>query len=191
MLDPAPFFCVDFEDGATPDKRFTRAFGATNEDGALRVTDTEDGAYVAQEADPVPHWTVIQLGFTVRPVTLPTDGRLVIARIGQHQTDLECRLDLELNGDVAALGGSGATSATLTWKPRVSETARIVLALEEQTDGGMLRGTVTVDGKQATSAPVMLGCARLPGPPRVLLGRINASGATDLRYDDIVMDGRE
>lgn len=189
-LDPAPFLCVDFDDGSAPGDVFTKAVGATVEEESLRtVSDGTSDAYVEQEADPTPQWTTVELGFALRIDDLAADARTVIARIGQHMTDSECRLELELQPSGITLKG-GAADVKLTKTIAKGKAARVVLTMEAGTDGGKVRGNVTVDGQPAIASPVDLACVAFPGPPRVTLGRITGAGASDLRFDDIVFDGR-
>src|SRR5688500_10137264 len=63
-LDPAPFLCVDFDDGAAPSDVFTRAEGAgvTVEEKALRTqSDGASDAWVEHHADPSPQWSAVEL----------------------------------------------------------------------------------------------------------------------------------
>jgi hypothetical protein len=190
-LDPPPFFCVDFDEAAAPSDLFTKAEGTTVEEKGLRAqTDGTTDAYVEQHADPSPQWSVVELGFSLRIDDQAADARTIIARVGQHMTDSECAVGLELTPAGLTLLG-GAADAKLTKSVAKGKPARIVLSLEAGADGGKLRGNVTVDGQPALAAPVELAsCAAFPGPPRVMLGRISGAGSSDLRFDDVVFDGR-
>lgn len=190
-LSPAPFFCADFDDGAAPDAIFAEVSGAPkNEDQALRVATDGAEAFVAQKTDPSPPWAHIEVGFSLRFEALSNDARITIARIGQHDTDAECRVELELRPDALTLVSGGGDEAALTASPAKGSALRIVVSMDAAEDGGGVAGSVTVDGKAGTAAPLDLGCARLPGPPRVTLGRISGGGSADLRFDDVVFDGR-
>lgn len=189
-LDPAPFFCADFDDDPAPDTVFRTVSGAaTVEDGSLRALSDGADVYVEHDHEPSPQWAVIELGFAVSVEALSSDARMTIARIGQHQTDTECRVELELEPDALTLRGGG-TTAPLTKKLALRTRTRIVLTMDATSDAGSVRATVTVDGQPAVGGPLDLGCARLPGPPRVSLGRIAGAGSGDLRFDDVVFDGR-
>jgi hypothetical protein len=62
-LDPAPFLCVDFDDGVSPSDLFTKVEGATVEENALRAqSDGTTDAWVEHETDPSPQWSVVELG---------------------------------------------------------------------------------------------------------------------------------
>ncbi len=188
-LPSAPFFCADFDDGAPADQVFrTVSGGAKVEQQELHVASDGADAFVEHDADPSPQWTRIELGFSLRIDAASSDARAVLARIGQHQTDTECRVELELQQGGMRLRGGGADAA-LTKKIATGTKARVVLAIDATGDGGSVKGSVTVDGQPAVAAPLDLGCARLPGPPRITLGRMNASGTADLRFDDVVFDG--
>src|SRR5687767_13069860 len=64
-LDPSPFLCVDFDDGAAPADVFTKVEGVTVEDRGLRaMSDGTTDAYVEHETDPSPQWSVVELGFS-------------------------------------------------------------------------------------------------------------------------------
>jgi hypothetical protein len=182
---------VDFDDGVSPSDLFTKVEGATVEENALRAqSDGTTDAWVEHETDPSPQWSVVELGFSLRVDDQSADARTIIARVGQHMTDTECRVELELTPTGISLKG-GAADAKLTKTVAKGKAARVVLSLEAGTDGGKLRGNVTVDGQPALAAPVELAaCAAFPGPPRVTLGRITGAGASDLRFDDVVFDGR-
>lgn len=190
-LDPAPFLCVDFDDGSAPADVFTRVEGAAVvEDKSFRAeSDGANDVFVEHEADPSPHWSVVELAFSLRIDDQAADGRTVIARLGQHMTDTECRVELELQPSGLTLKG-GAADAKLTKTLSKGKAARIVLSQEAAPDGGRLRANVTVDGQPALAAPVELSCGAFPGPPRIALGRISGAGAADLRFDDVVFDGR-
>lgn len=189
-LDPPPFLCVDFDDAPNPSDVFTKSEGVTVTEKGLRAqSDGTTEAWVEHEADPSPQWTTVELGFSLRIDDQAADARTVIARIGQHMTDSECRVELELEPIGLTLKG-GATDAKLTKSIAKGKAARVVLSLESGTDGGGLKANVTVDGQSAVAAPVTLACASFPGPPRVTLGRISGAGASDLRFDDVVFDGR-
>lgn len=190
-LDPAPFLCVDFDDGAAPADVFTKAEAATVEEKGLRTqSDGTTDSYVEHEADPSPQWSIVELGFSLRIDDQAGSARTIIARVGQHMTDSECRVELELTPSALTLKG-GAADAKLTKTIAKGKAARIVLSLEAGADGGKLRGNVKVDGQPALAAPVELAaCASFPGPPRMTLGRISGAGASDLHFDDVVFDGR-
>jgi hypothetical protein len=190
-LDPAPFLCVDFDDGAAPADVFTKAEGTPKvEEKGLRVqSDGATDVYVEHEADPSPQWSVIELGFSLRIDDLATDARTVIARIGQHMTDSECRVELELTPSGITLKG-GAADAKLTKTVAKGKAARIVVTQQGAPDGGKITANVKVDGQAALAAPVELACSTFPGPPRITLGRITGAGTSDLRFDDVVFDGR-
>ena len=191
-LDPQPFLCVDFDDGAAPADVFTKSegAGATVSEKGLRVqSDGATDAYVEHEADPSPQWSIVELGFSLRIDDQAADARTIIARIGQHMTDTECRVELELQPSGHTLKG-GTADAKLTKTITKGKAARVVLSQEAGTDGGKVRANVTVDGQPALAAPVELSCAAFPGPPRITLGRISGAGASDLRFDDVVFDGR-
>lgn len=191
-LEPTPFLCVDFDDEAAPGDVFTKTegAGATVTEKGLRIeSDGTADAWVEHEADPSPQWTVVELGFSLRIDELAPDARMIVARIGQHTTDTECRVELELQPSGLTVKG-GTADAKLTKTIAKGAAARIVVSQEAATDGGKLRANVTVDGQPALAAPVELACAAFPGPPRVTLGRLNGAGASDLRFDDVVFDGR-
>jgi hypothetical protein len=191
-LDPAPFLCVDFDDGAAPGDVFTKTEGAgvTVAEKGLRIeSDGTTDAYVEHQTDPSPQWSVVELGFSLRIDDLATDARTTIARIGQHMTDTECRVELELTPSGITMKG-GTADAKLTKTVAKGKAARIVLSQQAAADGGKVTANVTVDGQSALAAPVELACAAFPGPPRVTLGRITGAGAADLRFDDVVFDGR-
>lgn len=189
-LDPPPFFCVDFDDGTAPSDVFTRVEGATVEDKGLRAESSgTTEAWVEHRADPSPQWSVVELGFSVRIDDQAADARTIIARVGQHMTDTECPVELELAPSGLTLKG-GAADAKLTKTVAKGKTARIVVSQQAGTDGGKVTANVTVDGLSALPAPVELQCAAFTGPPRVMLGRISGAGASDLRFDDVVFDGR-
>ncbi len=190
-LAPAPFFCADFDDGAAPDQVFAAVTGAVKvEDRALHVATDGADAFVEHDADPSPHWTRIELAFSLRVEQTAKDTRAVLARIGQHQADSECRLELEVQESGLRLTGTGVTEAPLTKTVAAGAAARVVLTLDASGDAGAVTGMATVDGQPAIAAPVTLGCASLPGPPRVSLGRVSGAGRVDLRFDDVVFDGR-
>lgn len=189
-LDPPPHLCVDFDDGVAPADVFTRVEGATVEDKALRVqSDGTNDAFVEQHADPSPQWSAVEVGFSIRIDDQAADARTTIARIGQHATDTECRVELELTPSGITLKG-GTADLKLTKTIAKGEAARIVLSQHAAEDGGKVTASVTVDGQPAVAGPVELACAAFPGPPRMTLGRITGAGASDLRFDDIVFDGR-
>ena len=189
-LDPAPFLCVDFDDGAAPADVFTKVEGGAVEEKAFRAqSDGSTDVYVEHEADPTPQWSVVELGFSLRIDDQASDARTTIARVGQHMTDSECRAELELTPSGITLRG-GAAEAKLTKTIAKGKAARIVLSQEAGKDGGKVTANVTIDGQPALAAPVELACAAFPGPPRMTLGRITGAGSSDLRFDDVVFDGR-
>lgn len=189
-LPSEPFFCADFDDGAAADQVFATVSGAPKvEQQALHVVSTGSDAFVEHEADPSPQWTKVELSFSIRIDSLSGDARAVLARLGQHQTDTECRLELEVQPSGLSLIG-GPASAALTKKIATGTKARVVLTVDATSDAGNVKGMVTVDGQPAIAAPIDLGCPRLPGPPRISLGRVTGSGNADLRFDDVVFDGR-
>lgn len=189
-LDPAPHFCADFDDGAAPGDLFTKVEGAKVEEKSLRVqSDGSTDGYVEHEADPTPQWSTIELGFSLRIDDQAADGRTIVARIGQHMTDTECRAELELQPSGLTLKG-GAADTKLTKTVAKGKAARIVLSQKGGADGGKVTANVTVDGQPALAAPVELSCTAFPGPPRVTLGKLGGAGAVDLRFDDVVFDGR-
>lgn len=189
-IDPPPFLCVDFDDGAPPADVFTNAEGGAVEEKAFRAqSDGATNAFVEHETDPSPQWSVVELGFSLRIDDQAADARTTIARIGQHMTDSECRAELELTPSGITLKG-GTADAKLTKSIAKGKAARIVLSQEAGKDGGKVTANVTVDGAPALAAPVELACAAFPGPPRITLGRITGAGASDLRFDDVVFDGR-
>lgn len=190
-LAPAPFFCADFDDGAAPDQVFATVTGAVKvEQQALHVVSDGTDVFVEHDADPSPQWSRIELGFSLRLQATAKDTRAVVARIGQHQADDECRLELEVQQSEVRLTGTGATEAPLTKPLSPGAAARVVLTLDASGDAGAVKGMVTVDGQPAIAAPVTLACTSLPGPPRVSLGRVSGAGTLDLRIDDVVFDGR-
>lgn len=189
-LDPPPFLCVDFDDGAAPADVFTRVEGAAVEDKALRAqSNGTTESWVEHQTDPAPQWSVVKLGFSVRVDDQAADARTIIAHVGQHMTDSECPVELELTPSGLTLKG-GAADAKLTKTVAKGKAARIVITQQAGTDGGKITASVTVDGQPALAAPVELACTAFPGPPRVVLGRISGAGASDLRFDDVVFDGR-
>jgi hypothetical protein len=190
-LPQAPFLCVDFDDGAAPAEVFTSASGASNDNGSLRVvSDGVAGAFVLQEADPSPKWSTIDLGFVLRIDAVAADARAIIARIGQHQTDVECRVDLQLDPNGLSMRTSAGAAALVTKKLAKGASSRILLTLDASSTSGTVVGRITVDGQPAIATPLVLGCARLPGPPRVSLGRLDGAGNVELHFDDVVFDGR-
>ena len=189
-VDPAPLLCVDFDDGTAPADVFTKAEGGAIEEKSFRAqSDGSTNAFVEHEADPTPQWSTVELGFSLRIDDQAADARTIIARVGQHMTDTECRAELELTPSGITLKG-GAADAKLTKSVAKGKAARIVLSQEAGKDGGKVTANVTVDGQPALAAPVELSCASFPGPPRVTLGRISGAAASDLRFDDVVFDGR-
>lgn len=186
-----PFFCADFDDGAPVEQTFRTVSGAAKIDQqSLHVVADATDVFVEHDADPSPQWARIELSFALRIEAASADARAVLARIGQHQTDAECRVELEVQAAGLGLIGTGASRAPLTKTLANGTRARIGLVLDATGDGGNAKGMVTVDGQPAIAAPIELGCARLPGPPRVSLGRVSGAGSVDVRYDDVVFDGR-